>query len=787
MPVTIPAAAVYIAPVVIKTFFTHGIRLASRWWGKRDEEARDDLLFDQAFNIVKAFIDMGTENTIESLQAFTNTPVPAPYWAAVSPVMVPLSLCNQAADIMIGWFGPEELDRVVGGERWWQIRSMGGVEAEWVAEREYLDSRAMSEDSERTADEENILRMEHLETTMLYIHGGGYFWGSIHTHLYQIIRYGSTYLLRVIVFDHECSARKIKGRVFAVNYRKAPQYPWPCPLQDVIAAYLYLIRPPAGALHQPISPSKIVFAGDSAGGGICLSVLTTLRDMGLPMPAGAVLISPWVDLTHSFPSIMENTRSDIIPEYGFLAKPSTLWPVDPLPKEGGRVIPSQSYPEIIQSGKDVERSGDGGKSQEPNPPRILMEDPNKQPMELQAQLQVYAQNEQLVHPLVSPVLQGSLGNLPPLYIIAGNSEVLRDEIVYTAHRAAFPHKFPTRQGILREGSRQKLNAETYTTPTQVHLQVFDGMCHVLTVFTFTDSAKYAYDSIARFTTHVTSCSSKGLERNPFPEQEPPSDSTSNNQQTGWRNLACLRLKKYNRESPIVTTVGDRENAPYPHHPTPIVDNGDNNTPAFLMIRQRVDIHGRIRAMESMEDLPVLKLRPAQIGLMKEAPTMRWLKGQGKWDARFKHEAAKALAQRRHFETVAEQLLDNASKDGLVLTAQIQGPTHGYGNTMTRSLNPPGGQRWGPLDLSGERPPPSAIAGRRDTPDALELLKTIIHSATPRQTAHNIVFSNESSNMLPSSRHISERLHTCLPLHGLRMWDISHHYFRPPQAPRMDLA
>lgn len=50
-----------------------------------------------------------------------------------------------------------------------------------------------------------------------------------------------------------------------------------------------------------------MFAGDSAGGGLCITVLTILRDMGLPMPAGAVLISPWVDLTHSFPSIVENT------------------------------------------------------------------------------------------------------------------------------------------------------------------------------------------------------------------------------------------------------------------------------------------------------------------------------------------------------------------------------------------------------------------------------------------------------------------------------------------------
>lgn len=72
---------------------------------------------------------------------------------------------------------------------------------------------------------------------------------------------------------------------------------------------LFLIRPPAGAKHEAINPNCIVVAGDSAGGGLTLALLTLIRDLDLPMPAGATLISPWVDLTHSFPSVMENTNS----------------------------------------------------------------------------------------------------------------------------------------------------------------------------------------------------------------------------------------------------------------------------------------------------------------------------------------------------------------------------------------------------------------------------------------------------------------------------------------------
>ena len=72
---------------------------------------------------------------------------------------------------------------------------------------------------------------------------------------------------------------------------------------------LYLTNPPPNALHKAVQHEKIVIAGDSAGAGLCAALLTVLRDLGMAQPAGAVLISPWVDLTHSFPSVMSNTGS----------------------------------------------------------------------------------------------------------------------------------------------------------------------------------------------------------------------------------------------------------------------------------------------------------------------------------------------------------------------------------------------------------------------------------------------------------------------------------------------
>lgn len=97
----------------------------------------------------------------------TNTHVPAPYWAAVSPVMVPLTSCNKAADLLIDWFGPEELQQVVGGEKWWQVRGLDGIESEWVTEKEYLSDSPLKTDKKLSTEDANILRMEHLETVMV--------------------------------------------------------------------------------------------------------------------------------------------------------------------------------------------------------------------------------------------------------------------------------------------------------------------------------------------------------------------------------------------------------------------------------------------------------------------------------------------------------------------------------------------------------------------------------------------------------------------------------------------
>ena len=114
----------------------------------------------------------------------------------------------------------------------------------------------------------------HTETVVLYLHGGAYYFGSPATH-------------RAVTFE---LARATGSAVFALDYSLAPEHPFPAALQETLCAYRTL-------LARRIAPGSIVLAGDSAGAGLALAALVALREAGEPLPAGAVLLSPWADLT----------------------------------------------------------------------------------------------------------------------------------------------------------------------------------------------------------------------------------------------------------------------------------------------------------------------------------------------------------------------------------------------------------------------------------------------------------------------------------------------------------
>ena len=123
---------------------------------------------------------------------------------------------------------------------------------------------------------------------VLYVHGGGYVMGSAGSHR-----------------DVTGRLSKAAGaRVLSLNYRLAPEHPFPAPVDDAVAAYRWL-------LAQGISPGNIAVAGDSAGGGLAIATLLALRDAGEPLPAAGIGISSWVDMEGTGESM--TTRAAVDP------------------------------------------------------------------------------------------------------------------------------------------------------------------------------------------------------------------------------------------------------------------------------------------------------------------------------------------------------------------------------------------------------------------------------------------------------------------------------------------
>jgi monoterpene epsilon-lactone hydrolase len=116
--------------------------------------------------------------------------------------------------------------------------------------------------------------------TIVYYHGGGYAIGSVRGH------------------RGLCSnlARGTRARVLSVEYRMAPENPYPAAVEDAVAAYRFV-------LDQGADPSKVAVGGDSAGGGLALAALISLKESGDPLPGAGICLSPWVDLTLSNASI----------------------------------------------------------------------------------------------------------------------------------------------------------------------------------------------------------------------------------------------------------------------------------------------------------------------------------------------------------------------------------------------------------------------------------------------------------------------------------------------------
>ncbi len=135
------------------------------------------------------------------------------------------------------------------------------------------------------------------ERILLYLHGGGYIIGSPNDHRLLTVQLG----------------RATKMRVLSVDYRLAPEYPHPAPLEDSITVYKWL-------LSKNIKPENIIIAGDSAGGNLALVTLIKLRDDEISLPAGAFCLSPVTDYVDIGESFFKNAETDV-----FLADAGLFW------------------------------------------------------------------------------------------------------------------------------------------------------------------------------------------------------------------------------------------------------------------------------------------------------------------------------------------------------------------------------------------------------------------------------------------------------------------------------
>lgn len=144
---------------------------------------------------------------------------------------------------------------------------------------------------------------------VLYFHGGGYISCSPGTH-------------RSITAT---LARGTGGRVFSLDYRLAPEHPFPAAIEDAVVAYQWL-------LEQGAEARAIVLAGDSAGGGLVLAALLRSRELGLPLPAGGLCFSPWTDLLGSGQSILGNAATDPVLQPELVSRVARLYLGDADPR-----------------------------------------------------------------------------------------------------------------------------------------------------------------------------------------------------------------------------------------------------------------------------------------------------------------------------------------------------------------------------------------------------------------------------------------------------------------------
>ncbi|KAF3916385.1 Esterase [Orbilia brochopaga] len=196
----------------------------------------------------------------------------------------------------------------------WTVPELPALSAEWTGYRANVAMDAPQPPDMSEADKYAAMMKEVTSpVTICYVHGG------------------AMYLMDPATHRPTCArlAKQTKGRVLSLRYRLAPQSAFPAQLMDAFLGYLYLFYPPPGSFHEPCDPKTVVISADSAGANICTALMALIltiqrtypggkimhdgRLVEVPIPAGLALNSPWLDITHSFPSVVTNKNYDYLP------------------------------------------------------------------------------------------------------------------------------------------------------------------------------------------------------------------------------------------------------------------------------------------------------------------------------------------------------------------------------------------------------------------------------------------------------------------------------------------
>ena len=136
----------------------------------------------------------------------------------------------------------------------------------------------------------------------MFMHGGGYFRGSVAATRATVARISS----------------EVKVKCLSIDYRLAPEHPFPAAIDDTYSAYEWLI-------NEGINPKQIIVSGQSAGGGLCLALLLKIKENNISQPLGAVALSPWTDLFQSGKTMIKNEKIDPVISKKYLDRFSKLY------------------------------------------------------------------------------------------------------------------------------------------------------------------------------------------------------------------------------------------------------------------------------------------------------------------------------------------------------------------------------------------------------------------------------------------------------------------------------